>query len=185
MGTTEVTGAIAVIVSVVYLGFQIRDNTKVLRSQAHYNALSLAQRPMEMMIENESLARVVNTGYATPDALSRDDWARFGNYAFIGFNGWEYMYYQHRDRAIPPELWVGADSYFRDPVLAPAGVVVHDVKSRGVELGLRVVGPLESDVYSELVLLRSERDEIVWASILRKADIELVVLQFESWIEFI
>jgi hypothetical protein len=45
---------------------QIRDNTKVLRTQAHYNALLLAQRPFEMLIENESLAKVVNVGYATP-----------------------------------------------------------------------------------------------------------------------
>jgi hypothetical protein len=66
MGLTEITGVIAVVVSVLYLGLQIRDNTKVLRSQAHYNALSLAQRPMEMMIENESLASVVNRSYADP-----------------------------------------------------------------------------------------------------------------------
>jgi len=109
MGITEVTGVIAVVVSVLYLGLQIRDNTKVLRSQAHYNALSLAQRPMEMMIENESLANVVNRSYADADAVSADEWARFGNYAFIGFNAWEYLYYQHRDKAIPKELWVGAD----------------------------------------------------------------------------
>lgn len=75
---TEITGVIAVVVSVLYLGLQIRDNTKVLRSQAHYNALSLAQRPMEMMIENESLANVVHRSYANPDAVSGDEWARFG-----------------------------------------------------------------------------------------------------------
>lgn len=122
MGITEITGAIAVVVSVLYLGLQIRDNTKVLRSQAHYNALSLAQRPMEMMIENESLASVVNRGYASPNALSADDWARFGNYAFISFNAWEYLYYQHRDRAIPKELWVGADNYFKGLVAEKPGL---------------------------------------------------------------
>lgn len=122
MGITEITGAIAVVVSVLYLGLQIRDNTKVLRSQAHYNALSLAQRPMEMMIENESLASVVNRGYASPLALSADEWARFGNYAFIGFNAWEYLYYQNRDRAIPKELWVGADAYFKELVETKPGL---------------------------------------------------------------
>jgi hypothetical protein len=44
----EIAGAIAIVVSVIYLGVRIRANTKVLRSQAHYNALSLAQRPFEM-----------------------------------------------------------------------------------------------------------------------------------------
>ena len=35
----EIAGAIAIVVSVIYLGVQIRADTKVLRSQAHYNAL--------------------------------------------------------------------------------------------------------------------------------------------------
>jgi hypothetical protein len=119
---TEITSVIAVVLSVLYLGLQIRDNTKVLRSQAHYNALSLAQRPMEMMIENDGLATIVNTGYKTPDALSADDWARFGNYAFIGFNAWEYLYYQNGDRSIPRELWVGADAYFKGLVATNPGL---------------------------------------------------------------
>jgi len=38
----EIAGGIAIVVSVIYLGRQIRANTKVLRSQAHDNALSLA-----------------------------------------------------------------------------------------------------------------------------------------------
>ena len=37
----EIASAAAVVVSVVYLSRQIRDNNKLLRSQAHYNALSL------------------------------------------------------------------------------------------------------------------------------------------------
>ena len=119
---TEITGVVAVVLSVRYLGLQIRDNTKVLRSQAHYNALSLAQRPMEMMIENEGLAKVVNTGYLTPDALNAEDLARFGDYMFIGFNAWEYLYYQNKDRAIPKELWVGADAYFRGLVADKPGL---------------------------------------------------------------
>ena len=40
-----------------YLGRQINDNTKLLRSQAHCNAFSLAQKPLEMMVENEILSR--------------------------------------------------------------------------------------------------------------------------------
>ena len=121
MGITEITGAIAVVLSVLYLGLQIRDNTKALRSQAHYNALVLAQRPWEMMIENKGLASVVNAGYATPEALSADDWARCSSYMFMQFNAWEYFYYQHRDRAIPKELWVGADATFRNLVETKPG----------------------------------------------------------------
>jgi hypothetical protein len=101
---------------------QIRDNTKVLRTQAHYNALLLAQRPFEMLIENESLAKVVNVGYATPEALSEDDWVRCGYYFFMQFNAWEYLYYQNRDGSIPKELWVGADAYFKSLVETKPGL---------------------------------------------------------------
>jgi len=54
---------IAIVVSVIYLGRQIRANTKVLRSQAHDNALSLAQRAFEMAIADQSLADVIETAY--------------------------------------------------------------------------------------------------------------------------
>ena len=47
----EIIGAIAVVVSVIYLGVQIKENTKILRTQAHYSALSLAQRPFEMVVQ--------------------------------------------------------------------------------------------------------------------------------------
>lgn len=92
---------------------QLRDNTRLLQSQAHYNALMLAQRPWELMLESESLASLVNVGLATPEALSAADWLRCGSYMFMQFNGWEYFYYQHRDHSIPKELWAGADATFK------------------------------------------------------------------------
>jgi hypothetical protein len=67
----EIAGAIAIVVSVIYLGVQIRANTKVLRSQAHYNALSLAQRPFEMAISDQDLADLIETSCASPEKLSQ------------------------------------------------------------------------------------------------------------------
>jgi hypothetical protein len=101
---------------------QIRDNTKLLRSQAHNNAILLGSRPLEMVIENEGLSNIVNVGYMTPEALSEVEWARFGNYTFLQVNAWEYFYYQHRDGSIPKELWVGADAYFRGLVRSKPGL---------------------------------------------------------------
>jgi hypothetical protein len=109
----EIAGALAVIVSVLYLGRQINGNTQLLRSQAHYNALSLAQRPLELMVENESLAGVVSQCDAAPNTVSGTNWERCLNYYFIQFNSWEYMYYQNQDGSIPKQLWVGADAYFK------------------------------------------------------------------------
>ena len=86
---------------------QIRENTKVLRSQAHHNAVLLAQRPWELLIQSEGLANVVNVAYETPEESTSVDLARASNYMFMQFNAWEYVYYQDRDGSIPKQLLVG------------------------------------------------------------------------------
>jgi hypothetical protein len=101
---------------------EIRDNTKVLRSQAHYNALMLLSRPWEIVLENESLASIVSVGLETPEALSAAEWLRCSNHMFLQINSWEYLYYQHRDNSIPKEVWVGADSYYRRLVYTTPGL---------------------------------------------------------------
>ena len=55
----EVLGGVAVLVSVIYLALQIADNNRILKSQSHYNALALMQRPVELMLESESLSNVM------------------------------------------------------------------------------------------------------------------------------
>ena len=100
---------------------QMAENTKLLRSQAHHNALTLSQRARELLIENEGFARILNVGWQTPDALSDVDWARCSSYMFLQVNQWEYLYYQHRDGSIPAEYWVGAEDYYRHLVADRAG----------------------------------------------------------------
>lgn len=102
---------------------ELLDNSKALRSQAHYNALSLVQRPWELMIENDGLAKVVTAGSTNPESLSAADWLRCSSYFFMQFNGWEYFYYQHGDDSIPKQLWTGADSTFKHLIETTPGYV--------------------------------------------------------------
>jgi len=118
----EIAGAIAIVVSVIYLGVQIRGNTRVRRSQAHYNALSLSQRPFELAIADQKLADLIETGYVSPEKLTEGEWFRCGNYLFMEFNSWEYLYYQNQDGSIPSQLWVGADAYFKELVRTKPGL---------------------------------------------------------------
>jgi len=100
---------------------EMEENTKLLRSQAHHNALTLSQRARELLIENEGFARVVHVGVATPDALSDVDWSRCSSYMFLQINQWEYLYYQHADGSIPTEYWSGAQDYYRNMVAGKPG----------------------------------------------------------------
>ena len=99
----------------------LQENTKLLRSQAHHNALVLSKRARELLIVNEGFARVWYTGSMTPEALTDFDWARCSIYMFLQVNQWEYMYYQHEDGSIPTGYWVGAQDYYRNLVAGKPG----------------------------------------------------------------
>src|SRR5262249_47148377 len=82
----EMTAAVAVVVSVIYLAKQISDNTKLLRSQSHFNALLLGQRPLELILSNESLAGAVIQCDESPDRVAAATWKRCLNYYIMQFN---------------------------------------------------------------------------------------------------
>ena len=117
----EIAGGLAVVISVVYLAVQISDNNRLLRSQAHYNALEVTKRPFEMMVATDDLAKIVFECDLKPYDVAESDWQRCKNYYFMQLNGWEYVYYQHLDEAVPPELWGGVERYFADQVATKAG----------------------------------------------------------------
>jgi hypothetical protein len=110
----EIAGAIAVVFSVIYLALQVSDNNRLLRSQAHYNALALGQRPLEIMLENEGLAGVLVRCGTDPETVDQISWERCSNFYLLKINSWEYFYYQHDDGSIPPQLWRGADAYYKN-----------------------------------------------------------------------
>lgn len=118
----EIIGAVAVVISVIYLAVQISDSNKELRSQSHYNALSLGQRPFEIELENADLARIIATGYDSPDLLSEEEWYRFLQYQVMAFNAWEYYYYENGKSAIPESLWIGANAYYHQNLVTKPGL---------------------------------------------------------------
>ena len=84
----EILGGVAVVMSVIYLAVQISDNNRLLRSQAHFNALELTQDPLKMMVENDGLASMIFQCNQAPNDVSPEIWQ---------YNGWGYMYYQNID----------------------------------------------------------------------------------------
>lgn len=117
----EIAGGLAVVVSVVYLAIQISDNNRLLRSQAHYNALEVTQRPFEMMVSEGDFADTLQDCDWAPFDVPESLWQRCKNYYFMQLNGWEYVYYQNLDGAMPTEFWIGVDGYFSDQLATKPG----------------------------------------------------------------
>ena len=119
----EIISALAVVITVIYLTIQIQGNTMALENQGHYNALSVAQAPIVMVVDNSDLARIVEKGYINPDSLASIDQLRFYDHQFLSFNGWEYLYYANQSESIPKSLWIGADGYFSELINTKPGLI--------------------------------------------------------------
>jgi hypothetical protein len=119
----EIIGGLGVIISVIYLALQVGDGNKELRAQNHRNALDLAQRPFEMLVEDREIAQIYVKGRSNFESLSEDERERLRLYNFILFNSWEFSYYQNVEDTIPPELWFGHDGYMRSEVRTNPGFV--------------------------------------------------------------
>ena len=147
----EFIGGIAIIISLVYLAMQVSDSNRLLRSQAHYNALMLAQGPGAMMVQNPELSILVGRCQAGHDDLSSAVLARCNQYALMEINGWEYLYYQHLDNSIPPQLWLGSDAYYRNEIQTKAGYAkfwkdYHIAYAEPFHSYVAAIFPEESDV---------------------------------------
>ena len=109
----EIVGGLGVIISVIYLALQVGDGNDELRAQNHYTALTLAQKPMEMLIADKALADLKVNARRDLDDLSESDIERLEHYDFLLYNSWEFSFYQNSQGTIPPELWYGHDGWMR------------------------------------------------------------------------
>jgi hypothetical protein len=75
------------------------------------------------MLASEPLSGALYQCDRTPYENEESVWPSCLNYYFIAANGWEYIYYQNLDNAIPPELWVGANQYWANQALTNLGWV--------------------------------------------------------------
>ena len=103
----DVIGGIAVIVSLIYVGIQIRRNTRSTRAQTFQSAHeSLASVALEIA-KNPELALLAKRGLTAFDQLNDDDQFQF-SYLVIGvMRHFENYFYQHERGMLEDELWEG------------------------------------------------------------------------------
>jgi|TARA_B110000259_G_scaffold57343_1_gene67788 hypothetical protein len=108
----EIIGGIAIVISISYLSIQVADSNWFLRSQAHYNGLTLVRAPAAMIIENPQLSSLISRCDIDDSDLKQADLVICDNFYLMQFNALEYLYCQNIDGSIPPELWSGASAYY-------------------------------------------------------------------------
>jgi hypothetical protein len=112
VAVTEIGASIGVMVSVIYLAIQIHGGNQQLRAQSYQSTLEMLHKPLELVVQDQSLADMVVRAEAEPESLTTGEWQRYSDLQLLRFDAYEHAYYAHGDGEIREELWQGIDSSF-------------------------------------------------------------------------
>ena len=137
----QVIGAIAVVISLFYVGFQIKRNTSAVRSataQAVHD--NYADWYMNLM-GNAELNRIAIKGLKDYSSLDETEKAQFIEtfMAFISFS--QNAFYQWQAKALSPPLWVSRELLTMNLLASPGGKEFW--KERGYIFGNEYRGYVE------------------------------------------
>jgi hypothetical protein len=103
----DIVGGVAVIVSLIYVGIQIRRNTKSNQAQANQNAHeSLAILSFEVG-KDPDLTSFMRKGQVGFDELTEEEQFRFMVLLVTFFRRYENIYYQYQKGFLEEDLWGG------------------------------------------------------------------------------
>jgi len=115
---TQIIAAIAMIASLIFVGFQLRQNTEQIRIasvESYYNILS---DHLSDTINNPELSELFNRGYNDADGLNTLEKNKLFNlYAKIT-RGYQVLHYQYKKNAFDTEFWDSAQNHLADLLLS-------------------------------------------------------------------
>ena len=104
---TRVIGAMAVIITVIYLAVQIKRNTRATHSQTYQFATQALAEFATTVGQNKETARIFATGMASPNKLNENEYHQFA-YLGVGLiRRYENVFFQHQSGLIDDDFWCG------------------------------------------------------------------------------
>ncbi|HEU5284899.1 MAG TPA: hypothetical protein VFU20_00135 [Sphingomicrobium sp.] len=101
----QIVSAIAVVASLVFVGFQLRHATAAIRATSSQAHSSLYTDLVQSIIDNADFARVWSIGINEPKKLSVEEWVRFVAYASALFRLYESSRVQWLNGRLDEEHW--------------------------------------------------------------------------------
>ena len=122
----EFLGAIGVMVTLIYLALQLRQNTKsnnaaivATHLQAYGDTIRVAGASLES-------ARTMRVGCADPDSLTSDELSQFAFLQGQWFLAWDALHALHQENLLPASQWHRVKSDIRNSMTMPGIRMFYD-----------------------------------------------------------
>ncbi len=109
----ELVGGVAVVVTLMYLAIQIRQNTKVHASLIRQNFYDATQRQILHAVESPGFNELINRGWTTDESLTGGERTQIWRHmqgVLIGYQG---AFEQYKSGALPEKDWALAKLILR------------------------------------------------------------------------
>jgi len=115
----DFVGGVGVVVTLVYLALQIRQNTRSTKTSSYHSAVSAVSEWSRGVGMDPDATRIIRDGNVDYESLSPLDKARYGFLTVSLFRHFENIFYQHEQGAIDDSLWSAWSDRMRSVVAQP------------------------------------------------------------------
>lgn len=115
----QLVGAVAVVVSLLYVAAQVKASTRQARHDAGRDLAARVSDVSLTVAADPELGRLLVQGGADPEALSPGDQARFRGLMNSLFRGLEQQYLLYREGSLDGESWAAVERMIRDWMALP------------------------------------------------------------------
>ena len=126
----EFVGGVAVIITLLYLALQIRQNSRLVRAAAHQSLNEPTARVLHAMAQGPPAAETMTKGLADFHALGPTESFQFISLVTTLLMGFQTQYFQNRDGLLPDDLWRRHRAAGQGWLLSP-----------GIRSVLKIIGP--------------------------------------------
>jgi hypothetical protein len=110
----QIVSAVAIIASLIFVGFQLRKATSAIRATSSQAHSGLYTDLVRSIIDNQDFARAWSIGISDPKALKEEEWVQFVAYASALFRLYESSRVQWLNGRLDEEHWHTVERQARD-----------------------------------------------------------------------
>jgi hypothetical protein len=103
--SAEIVAAIAVVLSLIYVGYQVQQNTKAIRSTVHQSLVGHVTATEGLVVTNADLAQIMLKSDSNPDSLTPEERLRFDAFITLEFVNWENAYLNYQEGFVEERVW--------------------------------------------------------------------------------
>jgi hypothetical protein len=101
----EFLGGLAVIISIIYLAVQVRQNTRAIHSSRYQDATDSVAAFYSLIAQDADVAALFNSGLRDAGSLDETDSRRFAALLNSVFSHFENLHFQNEQGTIDAQLW--------------------------------------------------------------------------------